>query len=172
MLMEVSVYRSYGFTFIEMLITIVVIGIALSALTSALSTSVVQGAAPIVEGKALYIAQAYVDEILPLKFDDQSPQQGGEVTLSASPCEISNESQTRSQFDDVDDYHGVTDSPPVLLLPGFNFDKYSNYAVSVEVTCAGLELGLAANHLMKRITVTVTTPENQDRVLSVYRGNF
>jgi len=166
------VNHKQGFTFIEMIITIVIVGIALSALTSALSTSVVQGAAPIVEGKALALAQAYIDEVLPLKFDDQSPLEGGEVATAESPCTISNEGQSRAQFDDVDDYNGVTDSPPFLLQPSFDMSQYANYSVSVSVNCAGLEAGLSANHLLKRISVTITTPENNQRVLSVYRGNF
>lgn len=169
--MEVHV-KIKGFTLIEMLITIVIMGIALSALMSALSTSVIQSTSPSIESKAITLAQGYLDEILPLRFDDQSPAEGGSVALSDSPCTISNESQSRNQFDDVDDYHGVNDQPPMLLQGSFDFNQYLGFRVAVDVSCQGTQAGLSANHLAKRITVTVTTPGGSDRIVSVYRGNF
>lgn len=172
MLTGERVYRKFGFTFIELLITIIVIGIALSALMSALSTSVIQGATPLWEGKALALGQAYMDEIVPLRFDDQSPEAGGEVAAGLSPCDISNEGQSRNLFDDVDDYNGVNDQPPTLLQSSFNMSSYANYAVSISVSCAGDELGLSALHLAKRITLNIIGPSGEVRTLSVYRGNF
>lgn len=165
-------YRNHGFTFIELIITIIVVGIALSALMSALSTSVIQGATPVWEGKALALGQAYMDEILPLKFDDQSPPGGGQVDASASPCNIGNEGQTRNQFDDVDDYHGIVNTPPALLQTSIDVANYQNYTVRVSVVCAGTEINLPATHLAKRITVNVEGPTGDARTLSVYRGNF
>lgn len=172
MLTGVIVYRKLGFTFIETLITIVILAIALSALTTALSSSVVQSASPIVERKALVLAQAYIDEILPLKFDDQSPQEGGEVNVASAPCTISTEGQGRAAFDDVDDYHGLIDQPPQFIQASFDLAQYSGYSVTVNVSCSGTSLGLSQNHLAKRITVIVRTPNNDVRNVSVYRGNF
>ncbi|GAA6134681.1 type II secretion system protein [Oceaniserpentilla sp. 4NH20-0058] len=165
-------YRSQGFTFVEMLIAIVILAIALSTLTSSLSTSIVQGTAPIIEAKAQSLMQGYLDEILPLNFDDQTPQGGGEVALAQSPCTISNEGQSRNQFDDVDDYGGINDQPPVLLQSGFDTTQYTDFAVTINVECAGLELGLSENHLVKRITVSVTSSNSLQRRMSAYRGNF
>ena len=165
-------YHKQGFTFVEVVITIVILGIALSALTWSLSTSVIQGAAPIAEEKARTLAQAYLDEILPLKFDDSSPEGGGSIPLSQSPCTISNEGQSRAGFDDVDDYHGIINSPPVLSQTDFDISQYINFSVSIQVSCQGLSAGLSANHLAKLITITVITSNNEQRSISVFRGNF
>lgn len=165
-------YRRQGFTFVEMLIAIVILAIALSTLTSALSTSIVQGTAPIIEAKSQSLMQGYLDEILPLSFDDQTPQGGGEVALVQSPCTISNEGQSRNQFDDVDDYSGINDQPPVLLQSAFDTSQYIGFAVSINVECVGLEVGLSQDHLAKRITVVVTSTDSVQRRMSVYRGNF
>ncbi len=170
--------KQYGLTLIELVITIVVLGIALSALVSALTTGIGRSAQPMWEGKALELTQAYLDEILAKKFDDQTPLGGGQVLAAASPCTASNEGQARLLFDDVDDYHGVTDAPPVLTDTAVDMSRYANYQVDITVACAGTELGntnaslLTDNTLAKRITVSVSVPSGEVRNVSVYKGNF
>lgn len=164
--------RQSGVTLVELIITIVVLGIALSTLVSALSEGVSQSATPLWEAKALELQQAYLDEILAMQFDDAGAAGGGEVSLADAPCVLSTEGQSRPLFDDVDDYHNLTDQPPVLIEPGIDMSQYAQYAVSVQVACAGSDLGLSENRLAKRILVTVTAPGGQSRNVAVYKGNF
>lgn len=165
-------HKQGGVTLIELVITIVILGIALGALVSALSTGISQSATPMWEGKALEISQAYLDEILAMSFDDATPVGGGEVLGAANPCTISNEGQSRAQFDDVDDYHGLSDSPPSLIETSIDMSSYNNYRVEVAVACAGTELGYSNNRFAKRIQVTVTVPGGESRTVAVYKGNF
>lgn len=167
-----SVRQQRGVTLVELIITIVIIGIAMSALVSALTTGISRSAQPMLEGKALELSQAYLDEIQAMRFDDQSPIGGGSVLAASSPCTISNESQARTVFDDVDDYHGVNDSPPVLIESSIDMSAYANYQVTISVACAGTELGLSANDLAKRINVTVVLPSGESRDVAIYKGNF
>ena len=164
--------KQAGVTLIELIITIVVLGIALSALVSALSQGIAQSSAPIWEGKALELQQAYLDEILGMNFDDTTPSGGGEVLAVNAPCTLSNEGQTRAQFDDVDDYHNVIDAPPVLIESAIDMSEYAQYRASIVVACAGTELGLSENRLAKRIVVTITAPGGENRSVAVYKGNF
>lgn len=165
-------HRQKGVTLVELIITIVIIGIAMSALVSALTTGISRSAQPMLEGKALELSQAYLDEIQAMRFDDQSAIGGGSVLAASNPCTISNESQSRTMFDDVDDYHGVNDSPPVLIESSIDMSAYANYQVLISVACAGTELGLAANELVKRINVTVVLPSGESRDVAIYKGNF
>ncbi len=170
--------KQRGLTLIELVITIVVLGIALSALVSALTTGIGRSAQPMWEGKALELTQAYLDEILAKSFDDQTPLGGGQVLVAADPCTASNEGQARLLFDDVDDYHGVTDAPPVLTDTSVDMSRYANYQVDITVVCAGTQLGstnanlFTDNTLAKRITVSVSVPSGEVRNVSVYKGNF
>ncbi len=170
--------RQLGLTLIELVITIVVLGIALSALVSALTTGIGRSAQPMWEGKALELSQAYLDEILAKKFDDQTPLGGGQVLAAANPCTASNEGQARSLFDDVDDYHGVTDLPPTLIDSSMDMTRYNKYQVDVSVECAGTQLGASNtalwsdNSLAKRITVSISVPSGEVRSVTVYKGNF
>jgi len=170
--------KQTGLTLIELVITIVVLGIALSALLSALTTGIGRSAQPMWEGKALELSQAYLDEILAKKFDDTTPLGGGQVLLAASPCTQSNEGQTRTLFDDVDDYHGVSDAPPLLTDSAISMARYRNYQVDITVLCAGTELGTSNGSLLtdaslaKRITVSISVPSGEVRSVTAYKGNF
>lgn len=169
---RVSLKSQQGVTLIELVITIVVIGIALSALVSALSQGISRSATPLWEGKALELQQAYLDEILAMSFDDGTPVGGGEILAAASPCTLGTEGQTRINFDDVDDYNGLNDTPPVLIDTSIDMSDYSQYQVTATVSCAGTEVGLSSDRMAKRITLTVVAPSGESRSVSVYKGNY
>ena len=164
--------RCKGVTLVELVITIVVIGIAMSALISSLSTGIANSSTPLWEGKALELSQAYLDEIQAMKFDESSAIGGGE--LASVECNSANfdDGETRALYDDVDDYHGLTDAPPVLIDSTISMAEYANYSVSVQVSCAGGDLGLANSDSAKRITVIVTVPGGESRSVAFYKGNF
>lgn len=163
-----------GVTLVELIITIVVIGIAMSALITALSTGIANSSAPLWEGKALELSQAYLDEILAMKFDHLSTSGGGKINEASVSCTAANfsDSEVRANFNDVDDYHNLSDAPPVLIDSTINMSEYANYSVTAQVACAGTELGLANNESAKRIQITVTVPGGESRSVSIYRGNF
>lgn len=161
-----------GVTLIELIITIVVMGIALAALVSSLSVGIGRSAQPMWEGKALELSQAYLDEVLAMAFDDQTPSGGGEVSAAQSPCSYSDEGQSRELYDDVDDYNGVSDEPPVLIDSTIDMSRYTNYQVEIAVICAGTDLGLDSDNMAKRITVTVSVPSGESRSVAIYKGNY
>ncbi len=162
-------HRQSGVTLIEMIITIVVLGIALSTLISALSGGIAQSATPLWEVRAMTLTQAYLDEILAMKFDGTQAVGGGVVS---GACAISSDGQSRASFDDVDDYNGLLDAPPQLIETTLDLSDYAEYSVGVAVACAGSELALDSDALAKRITVTVNAPGGASRSIAVYRGNF
>lgn len=158
-----------GVTLIEMVITIVILGIALSALISSLSSGISQSATPLWESRSLELTQAYLDEILAMKFDGTQPLGGGVVS---GVCAISTDGQSRANFDDVDDYDGLNDSPPQLIETSLDMSTYSDFSVLVSVSCSGTELNLSDDAFAKRIVVTVNVPGGQSRSVAVYKGNF
>lgn len=158
-----------GVTLIEMVITIVILGIALSALISSLSSGISQSATPLWESRSLELTQAYLDEILAMKFDGAQPLGGGVVS---GVCAISTDGQSRANYDDVDDYDGLNDSPPQLIETSLDMSTYSDFSVLVSVSCSGTELNLSDDAFAKRIVVTVNVPGGQSRSVAVYKGNF
>lgn len=167
----VLISRQTGVTLIELIISIVVIGIALAALISNLSSGIARSANPLLEQQALALSQAYLNEITAMAFDDQTPVGGGQVSSSQNPCVQSNEGQSRENFDDVDDYHGLVEQPPQLIETSLDLIRLQEYSVSISVNCAGSDLGVA-NEYAKRILVSIRLPGGDVRSASSYKGNF
>ena len=138
-----------GFTLIEVIIFIVVVGAGLAGIL-AISTNVAKSSAdPMVRKQAMALADSILEEILQKEYAD--------------PDGVSGET-TRDTMDDVDDYNGkdktlFSDWPSTL----------SSYAVAIVVTPA--TLGSAPTLAVKQVTVTVTGGSNVV-ALTGYRANY
>ncbi|WP_350310660.1 type II secretion system protein [Marinobacter sp. SS13-12] len=157
-----------GATLVELVMTIVIISVAIAGVVGAFALITGRSADPLNQTRAVELAQLYMDEIISRKYDDATPQ-GGTPKYTGT-CNIGPEGgETRDTYDDVDDYHNTTDSPPAnaeAVLTG-----YSGFAVEVEVACAGDEVNLPDAEA-KRIDLTVTAPGGQAFSFSAYRANF
>jgi MSHA pilin protein MshD len=167
-----------GFTLIEMVIVIVVLALGLVGVTLVINRTVLQSPQALVQTRAMELAQAYLDDILAKRFDENSGQGGlprcSSTDHNQKPCSatLGAEEGIRSDYDDVDDYDGISDDPPLALSTDTALDRYDGYSVSVDVTQAGNELGYADNARAKRITVSVTTPLGNSVPVSAYRVNY
>lgn len=112
-----------GFTLIELIVTIVLAGIVLSAIVMTLhplseSTGLMK------QGRdATLLAEDLMSEIRSRKFEDP------ETPLAFGP--EAGES-ARAGYDDVDDYDGLSNAPPVTV-EGAPLPKYADYTVTVAV---------------------------------------
>ncbi len=146
--------RQAGTTLIELVISIVIVSIAVSAILMVFSMNVGHSADPMLRHQAVAIAEAYLEEISLKAFDDPG---GGDGEAS------------RDLYDDVDDYHGLVNvgarNQFDAALPGLG-----DYTVSVTVTPSALPSIAAIDNYL--INVTVTHTANINFTLSAYRPNF
>jgi MSHA pilin protein MshD len=157
-----------GATLVELVITIVIISVGIAGVVGAFSLITTRSADPLNQTRAVKLAQLYMDEILTQKYDDQTPQGG--VPRYSGGCTIGAETgETRSTFDDVDDYHELNGSPSTAT--GAPLSGYSGFSITVSVVCAGDEVGLPTSEA-KRIDLEVIAPGDQSFVFSAYRANF
>jgi MSHA pilin protein MshD len=170
-----------GYTLVEMVVIIVVLAVALTGVTLVINRAVIQSPEGLIQTRAMELAQAYLDEILSKRFDENSGNGGtprcNSTDNSAVACTAAIPSADageagRSAFDDVDDYHGLDEQPPVSLASGAALGLYDGFRVQVNVVYAGTELGLASNSQAKRITINVSTPLGNTIPVSAYRVNF
>lgn len=167
-----------GVTLVELVISIIIMSIAMVALMNAFSLSMSSSADPLWRNKTLKLAQLYLDEILAKNYDDSTPI-GGVPVLATPDCTGLGKdgSEDREDFNDVDDYHSITDEVPKSIIAALD-NSYTAYRVSVEVTCVGKQVGAvnAGNALhndhAKKITVTITPPGQTPIPFSVYKANF
>jgi MSHA pilin protein MshD len=138
-----------GVSLIELIVFIVVVGIASSALFATYNYSLLHNADPLIQVRALELAQAKLDEILALKYDENTPTGGIPACDTAGVPACTNTPDANKN--DVDDFNNVSDIP------------YTGYTRVVTVT--------TANNL-KLITVKVAAPKNWSVTLAAYRANF
>ena len=160
--------RERGVTLVELVITIVIISVAIAGVVGAFSLIVGRSADPLNQTRSVALAQLYMDEIITKKYDDDTPQGG--APQYDGPCTIGSETgETRANYDDVDDYDGVSDAPPAGADGALT--GYDGFAVEVAVACDGTAVNLADKDA-KRIDLAITAPGDQNFSFSAYRANF
>ena len=147
--------RQAGTTLIELVISIVIVSIAVSAVLMALSMTIGYSADPMIRHQAIAIAEAYLEEIALKAFDDPDGVDG---------------EANRTLYDDVDDYNGLVD---VGARDQFNaaLAGLDDYTVTVAVTASSALPSIASTDLFL-ISVTITHAANIDFTVSAYRANF
>lgn len=143
-----------GFTFVELIITVVVLGIALGGIVLIYTTTVAGSANPMRREQAIAVAESYLDEILSRRFADPDGSDGEGV---------------RSNFDDVDDYDQINAEVPTDMN-GNPVAGLGDYSVNVVVNNAGVG-GLAGGSESLRVDVIVSY-DNESITISGYRTNY
>lgn len=172
-----------GMTFIELIVSIVIVGIAASGVLLVMSMTTGRSADPMLREQAILIAESYMEEILAQKFYDPNS-----ATFAVCPVP---ETGKRSQYDNVCDYHNLADNGCNSALGGA-CDRQGNiiaglekYNISVTVDSSSLSLGPSVNAYASPVdntgalrvlfvTVRVTHDDfpDIDVPLSAYRTNY
>lgn len=168
--------RVEAYSLIELIITIVLSSIVLVIFYSIFAPNQRASVSPVMQVKAAELGQAYLEEISLKRYDENSPA-GNALRCNAATAPVCSatlgpNSETRIQFDDIDDYHGLNEMPPRDAF-GTIRSGFSGFRVQVAVTYAGADFSLATQDL-KKIVVTVTLPQavGGQFVFSQYKGNF
>ena len=147
-----------GVTLIEVIVFIVVINLAFVAVMQIYGQAVVNTVDPIVRVRATELAKAALDDVLARRFDENTPS-GGIPACGSAQGEACVGITADAGYDDVGDFNGYTD----------NSD--ANYPISITVTEAGGDLGLAAS-MARKITVIVGMPDGNQVALAAYKANY
>ena len=150
--------RQAGMTLVELVITIVIVGIAAAALYSAMAAIGGRSADPLLRQQSLALAEAYLEEILLQPFLDPS----NSAVCPAPPA-------SRASFDNVCDYNGLNDNG-ARDASGQAIAALASYRVQVAVTPQAWA-GLAASDALL-VQVTVTDPAGQVLRLDGYRARY
>ncbi len=141
-----------GATLVELLLSIVIVAIAASAVLGVLSTTNASSADPMLRHQAASIAEAYLEEILLKSFDDPDGVDG---------------EAARVDFDDVDDYDGLFDAGARDQF-GNPIAALSDYSVSVSVSPSAALPGVPAADAL-RVDINVAWESQINFIVSSYR---
>ena len=126
-----------GFTLVEAIIAIVVIGVGLAGLMATFSVVARGSADPALRKQMLAIAQEMLEEVQLKPYA---------VAANAAPSGCG-----RDTYNDVSDYHGYSSGTSICTVDGVAIAALAGYRVSVSVVAATL-VGVPA----KKITVNVS----------------
>lgn len=189
--------RSRGFTLIESIVVIIVLGIAMVTITSFLVPQVASSADPHYQNRSVALGQSLMNQILARGFDEHSDFDGGLIRCGdagAITCSnpeldelgVDGSEKTPATFNDVDDYIGCwytdttesacTSSPKYPLaniLDEEIKDSYANFRVEVSVFYDQNMDGINDNAIgtMKRIELQIFGGNNRYSVIA-YKGNY
>lgn len=179
--------RQSGVTLVELIVFIVIVGIALAGVLKVLQVTNRDSVDPLVRKQALSIAESLLLEITqqPFTFCDpddanaatalnvgqctNSQDKGGGALTSPTPATESRYSSA-DPFDNVADYGGFVmpgGGCTGICIPGDNtpLAGLNGYAATVSIARAGSDAVL-------RITVNVTGPANTQVALVAYRYRY
>jgi len=179
--------NSKGFTLIELIVAIVIIGIGIAGFAQLMNTSTINSIDPMVRQQAHAAARAYLEEILLKPFCDPDLTSDcptdcatGNTCLDANCTDNTGGAETRPTFDDVCDYTGLPDTT-VRDQNGTAVAALNNYRVTVNIIDdSGADLGTggsgltggASQSLRIDVNVTHAVNPNVDVTVSGYRVNF
>jgi MSHA pilin protein MshD len=178
--------RHRGLTLIELLMFIVVVGIALAAMLRVFVTATTASADPMIRRQQLAIAESLLREVqlMPITWCDPDDANVGTATsavVSATGCAATIESsgpeggETRygpaNYFDNVNDYAGLSMSG-IRDLSNTAVSGLAGYTAGVAVAAATLDSLTAGSGDALKITVTVSGPDSSSIVLQGWRTRY
>lgn len=172
-----------GATLVELIASIVVLGIVLAMLSSMYLTMPGRSAEPVMQIRAAELAQAIIDEILSKRFDENTPIGGvpscNETATCTSRASFGTDAgeASRLDYDDVDDYNQTYCNTPVAVENALAVQPtgFENFTMQICVEYDGNYDGVPDNDVnAKLITVDIFPPTSTNTSIRfvAYRGNF
>ena len=172
-----------GLSLIELLVFIVVVGIAVTGVLSVFSLNARTSADPVVQKQALAIADSLLEEVLAQPYTYCDPDDANvETASSTAGCATMAETamapeagETRysnlTPYDNVNDYNGFA-MTGIVDPSGNAVPDLNGYSASVQVQTPPVPLTNIPAGETLLVTVTVTGPGNRSVTLSGYRTRY
>jgi MSHA pilin protein MshD len=167
-----------GFTLVEMIAGIVIMAMAMTALTTTLFPQASGSVDPVYQVRAAELGQSLINEIMGKAFDENTnlsaglrcDEVGGEPCTGVGKDGVES---TAGTFDDVDDYNDYDETAAQLDDASLYSALYKNFTFTVTVIYDGDYDGVSDTiRVAKRVEVVVTTPGGQAFKFAAYKGNY
>ncbi|WP_394127997.1 prepilin-type N-terminal cleavage/methylation domain-containing protein [Vibrio hepatarius] len=175
-----------GFTLIESVIVIIVMGLAMITITNFLVPQISRSADPHYQTRAAALGQSVMSLILARGFDQQSDFSGGEIRCSSMdtgslPCSgtagsaliLGPDGETIPNYNDVDDFIGCWEPSPNA---GSTCQDLNTLLNDPDGSYLNFRLDIAVNYHnvpdLKIITLQLSAGQQQPLTFTAFRGNY
>jgi len=177
---------SGGVTLVELVVFIVIVGVAMAGMFAAFNTMTKASADPQVRKQVLAIAESLMDEIALMPFTYCDPDDPAAATATGTgDCTIVESlgpetmpgTETRYDstfpFDNVNDYNGFSMPSGIQDITNTAITGLDFYSVDpITITQVGTSLGLPTDADALRISITVRGPGGVSTTLEGYRARY
>lgn len=184
-----------GFTLIESIVGIVILGFALSVLVSGVFTSSAKSHQATYQAQAAALGHSIMTDILSRQFDEHSDPNGGQyrcgetlLGLVIPNCTATADlgrdigETSADTFNDVDDFigcwgeaaqctSGLANYSLNRLIAQDSAGEYKNFTVEINVAYADVDNSATAIQF-KKIDITLYASSYAQYTFSAYRGNY
>ncbi|MGG5573988.1 type IV pilus modification PilV family protein [Vibrio diazotrophicus] len=184
--------KALGFTLVESIIAMVIMGFAMVTLISFLYPQIERSAAPHYQTRAANLGQSLMSQILSRGFDHNSNFDGGEFRCGeVTPCSttLGRDGETSpAQFNDVDDYVGCWYTDTIADCGGTGYPlttiltddsavdlskQYAHFTVTISAHYVASDFSVSPSVTsMKRIDVSIDVGRYGEFDFTGFRGNY
>ena len=128
-----------GFTLIEIILFIVIFTLGVVGLLTLFYNTLGKTSDPVIRDRGIQVAQAVMEEIFSKKWDNNTPNGGGEINFNSSSIGNDGESSI-DNYDDIDDYVDTgTEYKKTRTWQSENFGLTSGYDITITVSYANVD---------------------------------
>ena len=176
-----------GVTLVELIVFIIIVGVAMAGLFAAFDTITKASADPQVRKQVLAIAESLMEEVQLMPFTYCDPDDANAATAAGTGgCAIAANNEdlaigpeagetrysTITRFDNVSDYHGFSMTSGIQDIDNNTISGLGAYTATITITRAGTALGLATDDAALKISILVTGPGSASATLEGYRTRY
>ncbi len=164
-----------GFTLVDLILVIIIVAIAIPPMLTLFIQMVSGSSFGVSVSRANALASTLREEIQSKKWDDSSDVPGTPPSSILGPeTGESRMGPPGADFDDVDDFDGLDESPPRDSQGGIlaGFTGFRQQVSVCYVANTDLDTCLGGPTMYKQVTVTVTDPEGRTTQLATVIGGF
>jgi MSHA pilin protein MshD len=161
--------RVGGTTLVEVIIFMLIVSIAVSAVVNGLTAAVKASSDPLMLRQTLAIAESLIQEIDSQPYAQKDPYNPSGPDDAIGPETGETRSGTPLPFDNPNDYSGFTEAG-IVAPDGTSISGLGSYSASVSATQQAMGSVPSSDGLL--VVVTATGPDGQSISLTTFRARY
>jgi MSHA pilin protein MshD len=161
--------RQRGTTLVEVVLFILIVSIAVTAVVNALAVAVRSSSDPLIRRQTLAVAESLVQEIDGQPYRQKDPYNPGGADDAIGPETGETRAGSPLPFDNPNDYSGYTETG-IVAPDGSSVTGLGSYSASVTATQQAMGNVPASDGLL--VVVNATGPDGQTISLTTFRARY